>query len=301
MKAVDFFAGAGGFSQGAEEADCEMVWAGNHWQAACDIYEANHGIKPKCQDLQQQNMLELPPHDVLLASPACQGHSPARGKERPHHDAMRSTAWAVVTAVECHKQALVVVENVKAFTSWALYPAWCAAMNALGYAISPIVVDSADHGVPQNRERLFIVLTRSKHPIELTLPKLPHVAASTVIDFSAGDWTLINDKVPATQARVSRGRREFGDRFVMPYYGGGSGLTGRSLARPIGTITTKNRWGIVDGNRMRMALREETRDFMGFRKDSILPPGVTEATFMLGNGVVPKVARDIILAARRSM
>lgn len=283
-------------------AGCDVVWAANHWPEAVAIHAANHpNTIHACQDLQQQDWREVPAHDILLASPACQGHSNARGKERPHHDTLRSTAWAVVSAAECHRAPVIVVENVKQFaTKWVLYPAWCAAMKALGYAISPHLVDAADHGVAQNRLRLFLVLTLSKHPIELKIPALPHEPASTVIDFDAGDWTLITDKVPATQARVSRGRREFGERFVMPYYGGGSGLTGRSLHRPIGTITTKNRWGVVDGKRMRMASREENRDFMGFGVDSILPAGVTEATFMLGNGVVPIVARDYINAIRKA-
>lgn len=283
-------------------AGCDVIWAANHWPEAVAIHAANHpDTIHACQDLQQQDWREVPWHDLLLASPACQGHSPARGKEKPHHDALRSTAWAVVAAAECHRPEAIVVENVKQFaTKWVLYPAWCAAMQALGYAIAPHLVDAADHGVAQNRLRLFLVLTRSKHPLELKLPPLPHIPASTVIDFNRGEWTRISDKATATQARVRRGRREFGDRFVMPYYGGGSGLTGRSLDRPIGTITTKNRWGIVDGDRMRMASREENRDFMGFGVDAILPAGVTEATFMLGNGVVPFVARDYINALRKA-
>ncbi|MES2415140.1 MAG: DNA cytosine methyltransferase [Pseudomonadota bacterium] len=302
INAVDLFAGMGGFSTGAELADCNVLWAGNHWPAAVAIHTANHpNTIHACQDLQQQNWAEVPGHDILLASPACQGHSPARGKEKPHHDALRSTAWAVVSAAECHRPYAIVVENVKEFaTKWVLYPAWCAAMQALGYAIAPHLVDAADHGVAQNRLRLFLVLTRSKHPIELDVPKQPHLPARGVINFDAGDWALITDKVEATQARVARGRSEFGQQFVMPYYGGGSGLTGRSLDRPIGTITTKNRWGVVNGKYMRMLLAPETRDFMGFDRSTVLPDGITEATFMLGNGVVPWVARDYINAIRRA-
>ncbi len=76
----------------------------------------------------------------------------------------------------------------------------------------------------------------------------------------------------------------------MPYYGSGSGLTGRSLGRPIGTITTKARWGIVDGDRMRMTSIPENRAFMGFPVGYQLPAGIAEANFMLGNAVAPPVA-----------
>lgn len=301
MKAIDLFAGAGGFSTGATMAGCEVVWAANHWPAAVQVHANNHpDTLHVCQDLQQADWTQVPAHDLLLASPACQGHSPARGKEKPHHDALRSTAWAVVDAVECHRPKAFAVENVPDFSKWVLYEAWCVAMHALGYALAPMVLDAADHGVAQHRRRLFIVGTRSKHPIVLQLPQREHAPASSVIDFDAGEWTLVRDKVLATRDRACRGRARFGERFVMPYYGGGSGLTGRCLSRPIGTITTKSRWGIVDGDRMRMASVAENRAFMGFPDDYKLPAAVAEANVMLGNAVVPIQACDVINAIREA-
>lgn len=303
MRAVDLFAGAGGFSTGAVMAGCTVVWAANHWPAAVAVHAQNHpDTEHACQDLHQTDWSTVPPHDLLMASPACQGHSRARGKDRPHHDAMRSTAWAVVSAAEYHRPAVALVENVSDFTRWTLFPAWCHAMQALGYAIAPHLIDAADHGVPQHRERLFLVLTRSKHPLELSLAKREFAPASSVIDFGAGAWTHVDKpgRARATLDRVCTARARFGSRFVMPYYGSGSGLTGRCLSRPIGTITTKNRWGVVDGNRMRMVLADETRGFMGFPVAYALPAGVTQATFMLGNAVCPPVARDVIQALKES-
>lgn len=60
MKAIDLFAGAGGFSKGAAQAGCSVVWAANHWQAAVDILSANHpGTAHACQDLQQADWREV--------------------------------------------------------------------------------------------------------------------------------------------------------------------------------------------------------------------------------------------------
>lgn len=303
MNVIDLFAGAGGFSTGAAMAGANVLWAANHWPTAVQWHAVNHpSTVHACQDLQQADFRDAPAHDVLLASPACQGHSRARGAEKPHHDALRSTAWAVVTCAEVHRPSAVVVENVPEFASWALYPAWCAAMHALGYALQPMILDAADHGVPQNRKRLFVVATRSKHPVELTLPKREHAAAASVIDFGVGQWSVIErpGRSPRTLARIAAGRRVYGDRFLAPYYGSGSGESGRSIHRPIGTLTTKARWAVIDGDRMRMVMAKEGRALQGFPDGYQLPANEATAWTLIGNAVAPAVAADVINALREA-
>lgn len=299
MKAIDLFAGAGGFSTGAAMAGCTVVWAANHWPAAVAVHADNHpGVLHACQDLHQTDWTTVPAHDLLMASPACQGHSRARGKERAHHDAQRSTAWAVVSAAECHKPAAVVIENVPEFAKWQLYPAWCAAMNALGYALAPMILDAANHGVAQHRRRLFIVGTQSKHPVMLDLETQPHIGSSQIIDFQAGKWQPIKKvgRALSTLERVMAGRAVHGERFVTAYYGNERG--GRSLERPLGTITTRDRWAVINGDRMRMVNIQECRAAMGFPAEYRLPERHKDAMHMLGNAVVPVVARDVINALR---
>lgn len=303
MNAVDLFAGAGGFSTGAAMAGARVLWAANHWPVAVEWHAANHpDTLHACQDLQQADFRDAPAHDLLLASPACQGHSRARGTDKPHHDAQRATAWAVVTCAEVHRPPVVLVENVPEYAEWVLYPAWCAAMHALGYALSPMVVDAADHGVAQHRRRLFVVATRSRYPIALDLPKREPTPAARVIDFAAGRWSQVHrpGRSPATLARIAAGRRAHGERFVAPYYGSGSGETGRSLERPLGTITTRDRWAVIDGDRMRMLTADECRAAMGFPAGYRLPTQHKAAVHLLGNAVCPPVAADLINAIRRA-
>ncbi|MEX3960121.1 DNA cytosine methyltransferase [Trinickia sp. EG282A] len=297
MKAVDLFAGGGGFSTGAKAAGVEIVWAGNHSPLAVQYHANNHPEAIHvCQDLHQADWTSLPSHDVMLASPCCQGHTPARGKDRPYHDKQRNTAWAVVSCAEYHQEYLVVVENVVDFIKWQLYPAWLQAMNALGYAVAPHVIDAADHGVPQNRERLFLICTRSKNPLRLSLPKRPHIGIGTVIEWGKHRWSPVEkpNRSQATLKRIAAGRARFGKRFVAPYYGSGSGTTGRSIDRPIGTITTLDRWAIIDGEHMRMLQPPEVIGAMGFPADYHLPPTRREAIHLLGNAVCPPVVTDLI-------
>ena len=303
MDVIDLFAGAGGFSTGAELAGCNVVWAANHWPEAVEWHARNHpDTQHLCQDLHQADWSQVPPHDMMLASPCCQGHSKARGKAKgnPQHDASRSTAWAVVSAAEYHRPPVVIVENVPEFLDWQLYRPWELAMQALGYSASPHIVDAADLGAPQNRIRMFLVLTRSTVPLLLNLPKLQYMPARSFIDFDAGNWQPIEKpgRAKSTLERVKAGRAAHGDRFLISYYG--NTKTGRSLDRPIGTITTRDRWAVIDGGRMRMLTRFECRDAMSFPRTYQLPDNHRLAVHLMGNAVCPEPVSRIIQAVKEA-
>jgi len=309
MQVIDLFAGFGGWSTGAKMAGAQVLWAANHWPEAVNWHMRNHpDTEHVCQDLHQADWSRVPSHDVLLASPCCHGHSPARGKpaDNPQHDASRSTAWAVVTAAEYHRPEVVIVENVPHFLEWSLYPAWNMAMEALGYVGSSHVVDCADLGIPQNRIRLFAIYTRSKAPLfeklpaHLLLPEHQHRTARSFVDFDSGRWSLVEKpgRAKNTLDRVRNGRKQFGDRFVMPYYGNGSGKTGRSLDRPIGTIVTRARWAVVDGPYMRMLTPEENMAAQTFPADTQRPRSGKATIHLTGNAVPPEAGCRIIQAVK---
>lgn len=303
MRAVDLFSGLGGFTEGARLAGVDVIWAANHWQTAVDYHSQNHpGTTHACQDLHQFNFGLVPDHDLALLSPCCQGHSRGRTRGNPTHDSSRATAWAVVSLLEAKRPALAIVENVEEFQRWVLFPAWQAAITALGYSIAPHVLDAADSGVPQHRRRLFMVLSRSRSLLLLSLPARQHAPVSSVIQWDKHTWSQVDapGRAAKTLARVQSGRSAFGDRFVMSYYSRGSGLTGRSIHRPIGTMTTRARWAVVDGGRMRMLQPDEIRAAMSFPAHYQLPANKALATHLLGNAVCPLQGADIIRAVKEA-
>ncbi len=308
LTAADLFAGMGGNSEGARQAGFRVVVAANHWAESVAIHKRNHPETTHfCQDLHQANFHSWPDFDVMMASPSCQGHSLARGVDRPHHDAARSTAWAVVSCAEAKRPRALVVENVPEFeSSWQLFPQWRSCLETLGYVLSTQVLDAADLGVPQHRRRVFVVgihQSVSNDAIRVRHPNLAHTPIGDVIEWGTGSWSpvLKAGRAVATIARWRRGREEFGRRFIMPYYGSGSGLTGRSLARPVGTLTTRDRYALVDGDRMRMFTKRECVRAFAFPSHYELPSSRKLSLHLLGNSVPPPMTRHVLGAVREHL
>jgi DNA (cytosine-5)-methyltransferase 1 len=178
----------------------------------------------------------------------------------------------------------------------SLFGVWCEALTRLGYAPRVQVCDAAEWSVPQHRPRVIVTALRGKAAPPVPSPVRAPRGIGWVIRWEEGVWTPVAAKVEATRARVARGRARFGERFVMPYNGSGSGLTGRDLSRPIGTITAADRWAVVRGDSMRMLLVDELRHAMGFPEGYAVPASRADATKMLGNAIVPAVAASAVRA-----
>ena len=302
MKCIDFFCGGGGMTTAAVMAGLEPVFVANHWDVAVKSHALNHpSARHVVQDLMLYDMRNIPEHEVFLASPSCQGFSNARGKDRKHHDALRATMWCVVSCAEMHRQPYVIVENVPEVLKWELWDAWKMAMESMGYCVNVSIVDAADSGVPQNRVRAFIACTLNK----TVLPereKKAHLPVRPFIDWSFPKWSPIKKEGRSQKvvSQIERARQEHGDRFLFPYYGSGSGLTGRSLDRPCGTLVAQDVWGVVDGDRMRMLQPHEYISIMGFPEGYKLLGTRREKVRMLGNAVCPPAMCEFISSVVRA-
>lgn len=295
MKAIDLFAGWGGFTEGAEQAGIEVVYAANHWPLAVRAHERNHPrTKHECQDLRQADFTRLPAYDLLLASPACQGHSSAsQPNRRQYHDAMRATAWAVIDCAEATAPRAVIVENVPAFRQWQLFPVWMEALRCLGYVVNVRAVDATAYGVPQRRRRLIITGTRKD--VALATPRaIIEPAFGPCLDLDGpGKWNPVSAASPNARARIAKGRANHGRRFLSQHVTGHPGVP---LNEPIRTLTTKDQWIIVDGNRYRSLTVRELARGMSFRDSYSWPADATRAECIqgIGNAVPPLVARGIV-------
>ncbi len=307
MRVADMFAGWGGFSAGAEQAGATVVYAANHWRLAVDAHAINHpSAVHECQDLRQADWSALPDYDVLLASPACQGHSSAArpqrsssGRTRRHHDALRATAWAVVDCAEVTEPRAVIVENVPDFTSWALFPTWCAALEVLGYRVQVRTLTASVHAnVPQRRNRLFVVAVRGRkrrgESQVLDLPETAEPAFAPHVQWDApARWRSVASASAKVRERIAKGQANHGRRFITQHV---TNHPGRSLSEPLPTITTQDQLAVVDGDRYRPLTIRETARGMGFADSFGWPRHATRRDTIrgLGNAVPPDLAEPVI-------
>lgn len=298
MKAVDLFAGFGGLTLAASRAGVDVVWAANHWPLAVRVHAANHPTaEHACQDLRQADWTRLPRYDLLLAAPACQGHSEAsQPKRRPYHDEMRATAWAVVDCADATNPRALVVENVPAFRRWRLFPIWRAALEKLGYHVSEHLACASRHGVPQLRTRLFVVGLRKPRPLGIGAREREPLAFGPCIDWDAPGWRPVHAASVNARERIERARARLrAERFLSQHVTNHPGV---GLDEPIRTITTKDQWVVVDGDRYRPLTVRETARAMSFPDSYALPPeiGRRDAILGFGNAVPPELGHDVVAA-----
>lgn len=301
MKAIDLFAGWGGFTLGATLAGVEVVWAANHWPLAVDVHSRNHPlVQHACQDLRQADWTALPQFDLLLAAPACQGHSRAsQPKRRAYHDAMRATAWSVVDCADVTQPSALIVENVPSFRQWRLYRTWTSALRKLGYTLTEQILDASKHGVPQQRRRLFLIGTRKRRPVMVPPSVTTPAAFADCVDWAAPGWRLVKTASAGAQARIAAAHAKGLNRCLVQHTTGHSGIP---LDEPIRTITTKDQWILVDGDKYRpLTLRELARG-MSFPDTYSWPDGLARnvVSLGLGNAICPLVGRDAVAAVREA-
>ncbi len=160
MRAIELFAGIGGFRLGLERAGIGVIWANDIDPKCCAVYQARFGAGSIiCDDIAAAK-LSVPEHDLLTAGFPCQPFS-AAGKKQGVRDRVRGTLFAeIVDILERQEPALFMLENVKRLLTMEHGQHFKTILQALtraGYVIEWRVLNAKNFGLAQNRERIFIV------------------------------------------------------------------------------------------------------------------------------------------------
>jgi DNA (cytosine-5)-methyltransferase 1 len=309
IRALDLFCGAGGSSWGAREAGVEIVAAFDLWPLAGEAHDANF---PEAEfisgRLEEQDVDALAKKcgkiDLILASPECTNHSPAKGN-KPRCEKSKDTAFQVVRFAEAFKPRWIVIENVVNMRKWTRYAEFKTALENLGYKLQEQILNSAHFGVAQSRRRLFLTADLEQQPPKIISRKRTASKVADIVDLNGTyKWTPLRapKRATATLARAERGISAMGaDKpFLLVYYGSDGGGGWQKLNRPLRTITTVDRFALVKpdtehGHVMRMLQVPELQAAMGMPVKMKLEAGTRRDRIkMIGNAVCPPVMRQVI-------
>ena len=177
-KAVDLFAGIGGIRLGFDQAfgsEIETVFVSEWDKKAVETYKANFNDNIDIAgDITTVYENDIPKHDILLAGFPCQAFSLA-GRRKGFEDARGTLFFDVARIVRTHKPRVVFCENVKNLLRHDRGRTFAVIQNILqdlGYKVFFEVLNSKNFGVPQNRERIYIVAFRNDvAPVSFKFPQ----------------------------------------------------------------------------------------------------------------------------------
>lgn len=182
-KVLDLFAGAGGLTLGLENAGLKTVAAIELDRFAVETYKANFPdvdvYMKSVRDFSNQEILEkFSGIDVLVGGPPCQGFSVAGPSQYGLVDERNDLLLESIRFVEVLKPKVVVFENVKGILSGKIpgtkqkaIPVAIEKIEKLGYDVKIYVLQAANYGVPQWRERVFIYCVQKGMTLPEFLPK----------------------------------------------------------------------------------------------------------------------------------
>ncbi len=155
---IDLFAGIGGFRIASELNGGRCVFSSEWDKNSQQTYMYNHGDMP-FGDITKIDEATIPEHDILFGGFPCQAFS-ISGKRNGFKDTRGTLFFDIARILKSKKPKAFLLENVKNFTRHDNGNTLKVVINTLeelGYEVQYKVLRSSDYGVPQSRERVYIV------------------------------------------------------------------------------------------------------------------------------------------------
>lgn len=327
-KSIDLFAGIGGIRLGFEKAfgkSIETVYASEWDENANKTYRANFKDSFEIAgDITKVKENEIPQFDICLAGFPCQAFSMAGkhgGFDDDYHGKCRGTLFLdVVRICDYHKPKVIFCENVKGLTihdRGRTFKVIKSAFEEIGYTVFDKVLNSKDFGVPQNRERIYLVCFRND--LGITDFKFPKGTKETKTIRDIMDPAPIPSKYYLSETYMDtlikhKARHEakghgFGyvvrdlDGISGAIVCGGMGREGNLIkdSREHSMIPTTHIKGEINKDDIRKMTPREWARLQGFPDSFKLELADTHLYKQFGNSVTVTVIEAIAKAIRRSL
>lgn len=164
-KLVSLFSGIGGIDLGFEFAGFDCIWANDFDHAACLTYKANVGDMIVEGDIRQVKD-QIPDHDVLVGGFPCQPFSTLGKLQGFGDEKQRGTLFFEIMDIAAkHETKVIVLENVKNIVTHDKGKTFARIqqeMDKAGYYFNFQILNTQDYGIPQRRNRVFMVCFNKK-------------------------------------------------------------------------------------------------------------------------------------------
>jgi len=308
-KFIDLFAGIGGFHYALKSFGAECVFASEIDKKAQNTYHTNHKLFP-FGDITQINEKDIPKHDILCAGFPCQAFS-ISGKQKGFEDTRGTLFFDIARIVNFHKPKILFLENVKNFVkhdNGKTLKTVIDTLTNLDYTVQYNVLNTSRFGLPQNRERVYIIAFHNNYLIK-TIPfpapnlssKLEDILEENPLDgkvIEREDISFYKDYNPIQNifgnvdtpnkpiqiGKVNKGGQ--GERIYHPF---GHAITLSAHGGGVGSKT-----GLYKiNNKIRKLSPRECARIQGFPEHFIMHKSIAEAQKQFGNSVSINVLQYI--------
>ena len=303
---IDLFAGLGGFRLALESLGAECVYSSEWDEPVRKVYSDNFDEIPD-GDITQVDEKNIPDHDILCAGFPCQAFS-ISGKQNGFEDSRGTLFFDVARIVKEKQPKVVFMENVKNFASHdggKTLDVVRATMENLGYTFFYKVLSAVDFGIPQKRERIYMVCFRNDLNVaSFNYPK-PFELQKHVEDFLLSDENMVSHLYVDRPDTYFNGKKDEhysnktirlgivnkGGQGERIYSTKGIAIT---LSANGGGVFSKTGGYLINGRTRKLHPRECAR-LMGFPDSYIISDSPNQAYKQFGNSVVIDVLQLIAI------
>jgi DNA (cytosine-5)-methyltransferase 1 len=186
LRMIDLFAGTGAFSLAFQQTNhVDIVFANDMVEHSKKIYDANFQHKLTLKNINDIRPEDVPAHDILTGGFPCQPFSIA-GLQEGFNDERTNVFWKILEIIDHHHPKCVILENVKNLVTHDDGKTFNTIKDGLekkGYHLCYKVLDTAKiTGIPQHRERIYIVCIKSKEVFDKFTLEFPEVEKGPIND-----------------------------------------------------------------------------------------------------------------------
>ena len=299
LKFVDLCCGIGGFHIGLERACISLgikyqcVFAADKDKYARQTYKDFFNFNPH-GDIECIKDFAIPEHSLLFAGFPCQPFSQA-GQHYGLEDKRSSVIFKIFSIIDCHQPNVVVLENVKGLltnNNGKDFEYVCKTLEELHYTVNWKILSGINYGVPQKRDRVFIVAWHKYEQFKFPEPQklLRNVGSLLEPEDEVQDYMISEKGWEGIQRRFKKHKGK-GRTFCRIYGPGDSYIHTLTATMSV----DKSRFLIAGSPRPRALTPKECQRFMGFDSEYEFTVSKTQTYKQLGNAVIPNVVHSVML------